>query len=267
MQENNLKKIRSLLASKRPDEVREGLRLAETEISRVGAIEAKPLFEMITALFYIDTLDHPGLAVILDEAVNLTARFGPSLIPDLIDNLDEGDIKAQWAAAHVLGRIGERAIRPLMEAYASTENPSLQAFILYATGKIKSPQIVQAAPAAIDAAQSKDLELRDTACRALGKIIESIPPELLSQALKQKFLECLYGNLSDPNASVRSKAIRSLGKMAKYGHLTDSECGKLETVCRRLTGTDENNDWDRAFIVRKEADEALANIKLALHSK
>ena len=260
MQENSHRKIRLLLASKHPDEVREGLRLAEIEISKVGASEAKPLFEMISALFYIDTLDHPELAVILDEAVNLAVRFGPSIIPDLIDNLDEGDIKAQWAAAHVLGRIGENAIQPLMDAYASTDNPSLRAFILYATGKIKSSQIVQAAPVAIDAAQSTDLELRDTACRALGKIIESIPPELLSQDLKQKFLECLYSNLSDPNASVRSKAIRSLGKMAKYGHFTDSECERLNTVCRRIAGTDENNDWDRAFIVRKEAEEALTNL-------
>lgn len=260
MQDDSYSKIRLLLASKRPDEVREGLRLAQMEISQVGTSEAKSLFEMVSALFYIDTLDHPELIAILDEAINLTVRFGPWIIPMLIDNLDEGDIKAQWAVAHVLGRIGEDAIEPLMKAYASRDNPSLRSFILYAMGKIKSSQIVQVAQIAVDSAQSAHIELRDTACRALGKIIESIPPDSLSQYLKLQFLKCLYANLADPNASLRSKAIRSLGKMAKYGHLNDSEREQLKTACRRITGTDGNNDWDRAFVVRKEAEEALADM-------
>lgn len=261
MPEDKYSRIRKLVAGKRPDELREGLRLIEMEISKVDPSEAKPLFEMVSALFYIDTLDHPELVSILDEAVSLTVRFGAWVIPILIDNLDEGDIKAQWAAAHVLGRIGEDAIKPLMKAYTSTDNQSLRAFILYAMGKIKSSQIEQVVPMAINAARSNNLELRDTACRALGKIIESIPPDSLSQDLKRQFLECLYGNLSDTNASVRSKTVRSLGKMAKYGHLTDSESKILITVCRRIIGIDENNDWDRAFVVRREAEEALANIK------
>ena len=260
MPEDNFRKIRTLLASKRPDELREGLRLVEMETAKVDPSEAKPLFEMVSSLFYIDTLDHPELVSILDEAVSMTVRFGTWVIPILIDNLDEGDIKAQWAAAHVLGRIGEDAIQPLMKAYTSTDNQSLRAFILYAMGKIKSSRIVQVVPMAIDAARSTNLELRDTACRALGKIIESIPPDSLSQDLKRQFLECLYSNLSDTNPSVRSKTIRSLGKMAKYGHLTDSEREKLKTMCCRITGMDENNDWDRAFVVRREAEEALTNI-------
>jgi len=261
MPEDNYSNIRKLLASKRPDELCEGLRLIEMEIGKVDPGEAGPLFEMVSALFYIDTLDHPELVPILDEAVSLTVSFGTWVIPVLIDNLDEGDIKAQWAAAHVLGRIGENAIQPLMKAYTSTDNQSLRAFILYAMGKIKSSQIVQVVPMAIDAARSGNLELRDTACRALGKIIESIPPDSLSQDLKTQLLECLYSNLPDTNASIRSKTVRTLGKMAKYGHLTDSEREKLKTMCRRMTGIDENNDWDRAFIVRREAEEALANIK------
>ena len=261
MPEDNFSKIRLLLASKRPEQMREGLRLIEMKITKIDPSEAKSLFEMVSALFYIDTLDHPELVSILDEAVSMTVRFGTWVIPILIDNLDEGDIKAQWAAAHVLGRIGEDAIQPLVKAYSSTDNQSLHAFILYAMGKIKSSQIVQAVPMAIDAARSSNLELRDTACRALGKIIESIPPDSLSQDLKRRFLECLYRNLSDTNASVRSKAIRSLGKMAKHSHLIDSEREKLKTVCRRIAGIDENNDWDRAFVVRMEAEEALTNIK------
>ena len=261
MPEDNYSKILTLLASKHPDELQEGLRLVEMEIAKVDPGEAKPLFEMVSSLFYIDTLDHPEFVSILNEAAGLTVRFGTWVIPILIDNLDEGDIKAQWAAAHVLSLFGEDAIQPLMKAYTSTDNQSLRAFILYAMGKIKSSQIVQVVPMAIDAARSNNLELRDTACRALGKIIESISPDSLTKDLKRQFLECLYSNLSDINASVRSKTIRSLGKMAKYGHLTDSEREKLKISCRRIIGIDEYNDWDRAFIVRREAEEALKNIQ------
>ena len=38
------------------------------------------------------------------------------------------------------------------------------------------------------------------------------------------------------------------------GQTTSSQ---LLTACRRITGQDENYRWDRAFMVRKEAQEAL----------
>ena len=257
MPDNSFSTIRTLLASTHPEEIREGLKNVEAEIARVGSGEARPLFEMVTSLFYIDTLDHPELVPILDEAINLTVGFGKWVIPVLVDNLDAGDIKSQWAVAHVLGRIGVDAIGPLMKEYASTSNPTLRAFILYALGKVKSPKIAKVAATVIGAAQSSNLELRDTATRTLGKIIESIPPESLSKKMKRQFMESLRRNLADPNASVRAKAIRGMGKMARHGHLTDNERKKLKAVCDHIKGVDKDGDWDRAYIVRKEAGEVL----------
>lgn len=257
MPDNSYTAIRTLLASTRPEEIREGLRQIETEIAKVGSKDARPLFEMVTSLFYIDTLDHPELVPILDEAIKLTVGFGEWIIPVLIENLDAGDIKSQWAVAHVLGRIGVDAIDPLMKEYASTTNPNLHAFILYALGKVKSPKIVKGAALVIEATQSSNLELRDTATRALGKLIESIPPDDLSEEMKRQFIECLRSNLADPNASVRAKAIRGMGKMARHGHLTETEREQLKAVCNHIKGADKDGNWDRAYIVRKEADEAL----------
>jgi len=256
MPEYSYRSIRKLLASKSPEDIQKGLRLVAIEITKIGSGEARPLFEMVTALFYIDTLDHPELAPIVDEAVNLAASFGPWVIPILIDSLDAGDVKAQWAIAHVLGRIGAGAIGPMLEAYGSAKDTTLRVFILYALGKIKSPDIVKAIPTALAAARSPDLELRDTATRTLGKFVETIPPAKLSGELRQQFVKCLRDNLSDDNASVRAKAIRSLGKMAKYGHLVDSEREQLKAACREILGIDKH-EWDRAFVVRKEAEEAL----------
>jgi hypothetical protein len=257
MLDSSYRNIRALLASTDPEKLRLGLQLAGIEIVKAGPVEAKPLFEIISPLFYIDTLDHPELISILDEATSLAAQLSPSIIPVLLKNLNAGDFKAQWAIAHVLGRIGSEAIKPMMEAYESSSDHLLRTFILYAMGKIKSLEIIRALPLVLDAARSPDLEMRDTATRTLGKLVEAIPPEAMPEKLKLQIEECLHHNLSDTNASVRAKAIRSLGKLSRYGYLTDSARKSLRAVCQHILGTDQDNDWDRAFVVRKEAGESL----------
>jgi HEAT repeat protein len=153
--------------------------------------------------------------------------------------------------------MGADAIKPLMTEYQASTDPVRRTFALYALGKIQSAQIIQAAPLALEAAQSEDLELRDTATRALGRFVESIPPSDLSEKLRVAFIESLQHNLADANAGIRAKAVRSLGKLAKCGHLDAAEREKLQATCRLMLGIDDNFDWDRAYIVRKEAEEAL----------
>jgi hypothetical protein len=260
MPDDSYRTIRTLLASTRFEDLHKGLELAELEIVKIGSSEAKPIFEMVSPLFYIDALDHPELVPILDEAVNLAARLGASIIPILMESLNAGDLKAQWAIANVLGRIGADAIQPMMMAHASATDPTFRAFILYALGKIKSPKVIQAAAIALEAAQSPNLELRDTATRTLGKLAESVPPGQLTEEVKRLFMERLQTNLSDLNVNVRAKAIRSFGKLAKYKHLTESEARQLGSACQHILGTDTAGEWDRAFVVRKEAEEALKYI-------
>ncbi len=248
--------METLLASTKPEELRQGLELVKQEISRIGDDEARPLYEMVSAAFYIDPLDRPDLVPVLDEAVSLVAGFGKWVIPVLVQNLDAGDLKAQIVVAHALGRMGTPAIQPLLAEYQSSSDPGRRAFILYSLGKIKSPKIVQAAPFVLEAAQSSDLELRDTATRAIGKFAESIPQSDLPHEIRRGFLDKLRANLADPKAGIRAKAVRSLGKLAKHGHLTAEELTKLRATLDLILGEDEHFDWDRAYIVRKEAKEA-----------
>lgn len=257
MSENPYQHIQNLLASNRPEDLREGLALVKQEIARLGSQDARPLFEMVSAIFYIDPLDHPELVPTLDEAVSLVVGFGGWVIAALLENLDAGDLKAQLAIAHALGRIGADAIEPLLSAYAASEDEQKRLFILYALGKIKSPKVVQAAPVVLEAAQAEDREVRDTATRALGKLLESIEPADLPGDMRLAFFSCLQANLADASPSIRAKAIRSLGKMARFGFLTGAEREHLAAICCRLLGKDEMFDWDRAYVVRKEAEEAL----------
>jgi HEAT repeat protein len=260
MPENSHRTIQTLLASARPEEVQQGLELIKEEISRTGPEKARPLFEMVATLFYIDPLDRPDLVPILDEAISLVVGFGQWVIPALVQKLEEADIKAEMASAHALGRIGVEAIAPLMAEYQASPDPARRIFILYAMSKIKSPKIIQAAHLALEAAQSPDRELRDTATRAIGKFAESIPASQLPEEMRLAFVEKLQNNLADANSGIRAKAVRSLGKLAKHGHLTAEERARLKATCNYLLGRDEHFEWDRAYVVRREAEETLGYV-------
>ena len=67
----------------------------------------------------------------------------------------------------------------------------------------------------------------------------------------------MYSNLNDTNSGIRSKVVRSLGKMAKYGHFNIQERERFKKLCSNILGKDDDFDWDRAYVVRKEAEEAL----------
>lgn len=249
--------IRALLGSESAEELRKGLALVREEIARAGSRAAPSLFELVAMLFYLDPLDRPDLLPVLDEAVDVVVGFGDRVIPALVEKLDAGDVKAQMAAGHALGRIGADAIQPLIEEYAVAADDSHRAFILYALGKIRSPKVIQAARLALHAATSSDLELRDTATRALGHFAGAIPPSEMPEELRLEFLARLQANLADRNTGVRAKAIRSLGKMAREGHLRPAEREPLGRAFHRIVGDDEAFDWDRAFVIRREAEEAL----------
>jgi HEAT repeat protein len=255
--QNSNTTIESLLASTNSEEIRRGLTLAKEEFRKKGSSVSSQLVDVISTLFYIDPLDLPHLVPVVEEAIEVIAGFGKSAVPLLLEKLDEGDLKSQIAIAQTLGRIGEDALEPLISAYKTTKDLSRKAFTLYALGKVKSPKIISAAECALDGAESEELELRDTATRAIGKFVESIPPSQLPRPIKEKFLEVLRKNLADPNHGIRAKAVRSMGKLAKFGHLSRDEKKQLRATCLLITGKDERFEWDRAYIVRKEAEEAL----------
>src|SRR5512139_544675 len=136
--------IRTLLTSSDARDLKKAPDLARDEIARVGSREARPLFEVISSVFYLDPLDRPDLVPVLDEAVDLVVGFGDWVIPVLVDHLEAGDVKAQLAVGHALGRIGADAIAPLMAKYDAVADPAVRPFVLYALGKIGSPRVAAA---------------------------------------------------------------------------------------------------------------------------
>ncbi len=260
MQEEPYRTIQNLLAGSNSADIQRGLALVRAAVVQPAPDGAR-LCELLLPLFYIDTLDHPEYAGVVQEAISLVSHLGESVIPVLIQNMEAGDVKAQMALAQALGGMGAAAIEPLMaENQSGCPDPSCRAFLLYALGKVKAPEIVKAGPLAAEAAASPDLELRDTATRAIGKFAESIPAGSLPPNLRLAFLAQLERNLADASASVNAKAVRSLGKLAKYGHLAPDERVELRARLVRLLGEDAALSWHPAYVVRKEAKEALTYV-------
>lgn len=259
MPEHPYQQIETLLSSADAEKIHEGLELVRKEIARIGSKEARPLFEIVAMLFHFDMLDRPDLVPTLNEAVSLVVGFGDWVIPELLQELDDGDLKAQLTIGHALGRIGADAIQPLIAEYNATSNPDRRVFVLYALGKIKSPRVMEAMPLALEAVNSDDLELRDTATRAIGKFVEFTPS--LPDPLRQEIFQKLQRNLADSSPVIRAKAVRSLGKLAKFGHLAPEERESFKAILQRLMGIDEHYEWDYAFIVRREAEEAYQHIR------
>lgn len=253
-----LREIESLLASADAESVGRGLRLLREALGEASS-EKAPLLEVLTSLFYVDPLERPDLAPLLEEAIEALAGCGAWAIPLLVEKLDAGDLKAQLAAAYALGRMGAEAVEPLLSEYRRSPEPARRAFVLYALGKVKSPAVLEAAPLLTEACASPDRELRDTATRAVGKLVESISPAALPDGVRRSFLGCLRRNLADASPAIRAKAVRSLGKLARFGYLEEGEREDLRRVCERILGL-EVEDWDRAYIVRREAEEALRSL-------
>jgi hypothetical protein len=250
--------IGKLLSSTDPEEVAAGLSKAWARVPRASEDEKRQYVEMASALFYIDTLDRPEYLPVVEDAIGLIGSIGEVAIPILMQELEGGDVKAQMAIGQALGRMGADAIPALLEQYHNVcPEAGCRAFILYALGKIKSPLIAQALPTALEAAGAVDQEMRDSATRALGKFAESIPAGRLEAGTVAVVVERVQANLADGSPALRAKAVRTLGKLARYGHLSREQCKQLTVILHRLLGEDEHFEWDRAYVVRKEAREAL----------
>jgi HEAT repeat protein len=256
--EDMMRAVTKLLSSTNPEEVSIGLDKVRARLPRASDDEKQRYVEMISALFYIDTLDHPEYLAVVEEAVSLVASVGRPAIPILIQQLEGGDVKSQMAVGQALGLMGADAIPPLLEQYHQTcPEPGCRAFVLYALGKVKSPKIIDALPTALEAAAADELELRDSATRALGKFAEAIPADRFGAEAVEAVVERLRANLADSSPAIRAKAVRSLGKLMRHGHLTIEQCQQLALTLKRILGEDEHYEWDRAYVVRKEASEAL----------
>jgi HEAT repeat protein len=215
----------------------------------------------LCGLFYVDSYDRPDLDEALEQAEEALAAAGEPAIPVLIRLMEGSDIKCHLHLAKVLGRIGAASVPHLRRIVATAEDPYARSFALFALGKIRAPSVQDALPEAIGALMHPDKEVRDSAARTLGKIVEAIPPSALTERRRGEVQEALVRAVGDAQPAVRAKAVRSLGKMAANGYLSAEQSSRVQAVLDALVTRSEESDWDRAYIVRREVQEARMRLK------
>jgi hypothetical protein len=222
--------------------------------------EREQAVQAVMGLFYVDTIDHPEFRSTLEKAEDWLASLRESVIPALLGSLEESDLKVDFCLASVLGKMGAIAVAPLIDAFKNSDNALTKTFALYAMGKIEDPKALDTIPVLFEALRDSDREVRDTAARALGKVCEIVPAGLMDDATKTQLFEELMKMIADPYAGVRSKAFRSLGKMAHFGFLNAELKARLADAVQKALGENEEHNWDVAYIVRMEASKAKPHL-------
>jgi len=248
------------LRSEEKLQILKGLEGLGKGLSTLEGRELEEAVQAVTSLFYIDPVDHPELLPVLEQAEAVLSDQRARIIPVILQCLEETDLKAHFHLASVLGRMGYAAVGPLLEEYRRSDEAYARIFTLYALGKVKDPKVLEAVPALFEALGDANPEVRDTSARALGKIVEHVNPELLTEARRTEMFDRLLAKVSDRYSGVRSKAIRSLGKMARFGLLQPEQRERLAGVVSRVLGETDGENWDVAYIVRAEAEKARQHL-------
>jgi HEAT repeat protein len=220
----------------------------------------RTVVEALCSLFYVDTYERADLEPALEATVGILAHEGHRIVNLLLEFMEGSDIKSHIFLAQALGQIGAPALPALRRFIATAGDPYSRSFALFALGKLRDPTVHEALPEVLGSLMHPDKEVRDSAARVVGKIAEIVPADVTPAPRRQEIADALFRALDDYQPAVRAKVVRSLGKLAASGYLNDAQRDQLRTTLRRLLGEDEHYDWDRAYIVRREAEEALSRL-------
>jgi HEAT repeat protein len=249
------------LHAERAEQIDEGVRFLQARLAGLPESDLRSATEALCTLFYVDTQDRPDLQPSLERAVAALASVGPRIVSHLLELMQGSDMKSHFYLARTLGVIGRPALPTLRRFIATEDDHYSRSFALFAVGKIRDPEVREALPEVIGSLMHPDKEVRDSAARALGKIAEHVPVDLVSEPRRAEMFEALFRALSDRHSAVRAKAVRSLGKTARAGYLTPQQEDRIGAAILRILGHDEAYEWDRAYLVRREAEEALSHLE------
>jgi ferredoxin--NADP+ reductase len=221
--------------------------------------EKNDLTAALSIIFYHH--DHTGITAMAKLAIRaeqLIAGFGCDVVPFLLEEL----INADSESAAYLGKA--IALNPcpnidvILDAWDKNwEDDFATINIIQALSYFKSPIVIEAMPQIIVASKSANFQVRAIAVYAIGKLSLRLKPVDYSSDLKLSMFDAAFELLSDNKPLVRKNSSRALGKMQKRGLLSEKQRIQVLGAFKAILGTDGQHSWDRAFIVRHEAEHFL----------
>lgn len=261
MAKADIQTIFELMKSEDPAEVRKAVAKISGMIDDIEPGLVPDVVEVLTSLFYIDLGDKPDWVTVVEDTVSVIASFGEGAVPTLVWLLGESDYKANLMMARALGRIGPPAYGHLKDLFYNPPTPWHRSLSMFALAKMHEAALMEIFPDTVTALDDSDREIRDTAARTIGRILDSFQPGQIPQDLANHAFERLLFRFRDSSAVVRSKAVRSIGKMARNGYLDHDMLAAAIIAVNKLLGIGED-DPDPFYLVRKEAE----NTKHALEA-
>lgn len=260
MADVNLETIFDRLRASAPDELLETLFELRRVVAELSAGQRSEAASAVASLFYLDVNDRPEMASVVEQAIRLVHDLGPDLIPQHLQEMRGSDFKALFCFAKVLARFGGAAVAPVLEACRDSDDSHLLVGAIYSLTKIRDPAVLDAFDLVASHATSADSEVRDTAVRALGKLIENRDAGRFDQQRRKRSFEILLRATHDPVPGVRAKAVRGIGKLAAKKMLGSQQLAAARDRLEEILGRHEEFPWDPAFIVRREGAEAMETL-------
>jgi HEAT repeat protein len=245
------------LASEDPKEVLAGVHRVAAESDRLNDSELSEVASVLCSVFAADVTERPEMAEVIEVASAVLVGLGPKIVPTLLWAMQAADVHEILRYARVLGRMGKSAIDPIMRFQATATEPWVRGAALYAISKIQDPAIASLIPDFCAALRDAHHSPRESAARALGKVVLRTAPNEVPKDHRDRMFDDLMHHVSDTHPGVRARVVSCLGKMAKFGYLDDVQRERVRKTMKSLLGQDEQFEWDRAFIVRREAQQAL----------
>ncbi|HDS30256.1 MAG TPA: hypothetical protein ENN67_04345 [Firmicutes bacterium] len=177
--------------------------------------EIEDLTDAISSLFYLDTDERPELAPAIEASVSAIVALGPDSVGALITQFTDTDLKANILIAKTLGKMGHTAAVALIDRFRNDPDPYHRSMALFDLSRIDDPALIDIFPEVVSAMEHENPELRDTAALAVGRMAECLGEVCLAPDAVNRAFDALMKKLSDPHAGARSKAVRSIGKLAK----------------------------------------------------
>lgn len=240
------------------EEVAKALKHAE-QLQDLTYEEKNDLAAAFSIIFYHH--DHAGITAMAKLAIraeHLIAGFGCDVVPFLLEELINADSESAAYLGKAIALNQCPNVDALMQAWDENWDDDFASInIIQTLSYFKDPEVVKAVPQILVACKSANFQVRAMALYTIGKLALRLDPGVFSEATLLSMFDTVFNMLADSKPLVRKNAARSLGKMQKRGLLTDKQ--RLQTLAafKAILGTDGRHNWDRAFIVRHEAEHFL----------
>lgn len=224
-----------------------------TTDEKISLTEA--FFDIFAHAHHTNSTSMPKLAV---RAGKRIAKFGPEMLPVLFSHLLTADSETANYYAKALARNGEPALKyllPKLTEYRDRDHEIIN--LIQALAYFKIPEAATTIPFVLSVAQHVNHQVTSMAVYTSGRLVQQLPASSFSEELRQFMFNSCFRFLSHAQGLVRKNAARTLGKMLRKGLLNEANEHKLYKAFLSITGRDDHHNWDRAFIVRREAEDFL----------